>query len=88
MVLFEAMACGKPVIASSLPGLCDIVRDGQTGLLVAPRDIAQLATAMQKLAADMAARCRMGEKARMTVQTYAWDQCAYDMAGIMREVAG
>ena len=61
MVAIEAMACGLPVLAAGHGGLLDIVRDGQTGLLFAPRDVAALADALQRLASDPALRGRLGQ---------------------------
>jgi glycosyltransferase involved in cell wall biosynthesis len=63
-VTFEAMAAGKPVVASALGGLLDQVSDGVTGLLVAPGDSAALAQAMTRLASDPALVERMGTAAR------------------------
>jgi glycosyltransferase involved in cell wall biosynthesis len=50
--LLEAMALGKPVIASNIGGLSEIVQDGHTGLLVPPRDALALAHALQTLLQD------------------------------------
>jgi glycosyltransferase involved in cell wall biosynthesis len=63
-VTFEAMAAGKPVIASALGGLLDQVVAGETGLLVAPGDSSALANAIQRLAADADLRASMGIAAR------------------------
>ena len=49
VVLFEAMALGKPVVATRAVGTVDYVRDGENGLLVAPGDPAALADAIQRL---------------------------------------
>ena len=51
-VLIEAMLCGLPVVSTRLVGIPDLVRDGETGMLVAPRDVRGLATAIQKLLAS------------------------------------
>lgn len=64
VVLIEALSYGKPVIASAAGGIVDIVRDGDTGLLVPPGDAAALASAIMRyvddpqLAAKLAARGR------------------------------
>ena len=63
-VTLEAMAAGKPVIASALGGLLDQVVDGDTGLLVRPHDAHALAQAIETLAGDPALRERMGAAAR------------------------
>jgi glycosyltransferase involved in cell wall biosynthesis len=67
-VAIEAMAFGRPVIAAAHGGLLDIVTDGDSGLLVAPRDAGALAEAMQRLAADAGLRARLGELARTRQQ--------------------
>lgn len=52
MVAAEAQACGTPVIASGTGGLQDVVQDGQTGILVPPKDSKALARAMYKMAEE------------------------------------
>jgi glycosyltransferase involved in cell wall biosynthesis len=59
----EALAAGVPVVAAAHGGLPEIVRDGATGLLVAPGDHVALARALRRLADDPAERRRMGEAA-------------------------
>ena len=60
----EAMAHGRPVIASAVGGLLDAVEDGVTGLLVPPRDPSALRAAITTLLADGDLRCRLGAAAR------------------------
>jgi glycosyltransferase involved in cell wall biosynthesis len=62
--LIEAAACTRPLIAADGPGLRDIVRDGETGLLVPPRDAGALADAIERLASDEELRRRMGAAGR------------------------
>lgn len=69
-VAMEAMASGKPVIASDIGGLSDIVADGETGLLLAPGNVVELAQAMERLAADGAERDRMGAVGRERVKLF------------------
>jgi glycosyltransferase involved in cell wall biosynthesis len=59
MVLLEAMACGRPVIASDLPGVRGVVSHGCDGLLVPPRNVAALSAAIATIA-RMPAEARMG----------------------------
>jgi glycosyltransferase involved in cell wall biosynthesis len=66
-VLIEAMALGKPVIAPRLGGPCEIVVDGETGILVPPRDPAALAAAIVRSIEDPARRLAMGRAARERV---------------------
>jgi glycosyltransferase involved in cell wall biosynthesis len=64
MVALEAMERARPVIAASIGGLEDLIRDGETGLLVPPGDSESLAEAMLALAADPAHAIAMGHEAR------------------------
>ncbi len=69
LVLNEAMACGLPVIASSLAGATrDLVIDGQNGLVVDPRQVPALADALRSLIGDPNLRARMGRAAAKTIQ--------------------
>ena len=59
--ILDAMACGRPVVATSAGGIPEIVEDGVTGLLVPPRDAAALADAIVRMLRDAPLRKRMGE---------------------------
>lgn len=63
----EAMAAGKPVVASRVGGLAEAVADGETGMLVPPGDPAALAAALAMLARDAAIRDRLGAAGRVRV---------------------
>ena len=62
--LVEAAACGKPLVATDVPGCRDVVQPGVNGLLVRSHDGAALAQALQTLLMDPGLRSRMGQKAR------------------------
>jgi glycosyltransferase involved in cell wall biosynthesis len=64
----EGAACGRCVVASAHGGLLEIVRDGETGLLVAPADHEALAAALRRLAGDRDLVRRLGEAARSDVR--------------------
>jgi glycosyltransferase involved in cell wall biosynthesis len=64
MTLMEAAACGRPLVATDVPGCREIVVPDQTGLLVPPRDPAALADALERMVADAAFRQRCGQAAR------------------------
>ena len=66
-VTMEAMAMGRPVVASRIGGLPDIVVDGETGLLVPPGDWRALQQAIQRLLDDPALRERLGAMAKQRV---------------------
>ncbi|MGH7567447.1 MAG: glycosyltransferase family 4 protein [Gemmatimonadales bacterium] len=74
VVLLEAMSYGVPVIGSWLGGITDIIRDGETGLLVPPQDPAALAGALQRLADDAGLAARLAEAgARHVRVSFSWD---------------
>jgi len=68
LAALEAMARSKPVVATRVGGLPEIIRPGVTGLLVPPADAAQLASAMASLLTDRAAAARIGSYARDDVE--------------------
>lgn len=63
----QALSMAKPVAASAVGGLPEVVRDGETGLLVPPSDPPALAQAMQRIMDDPAAARAMGEKGRTLI---------------------
>lgn len=63
-VLIEAAAAGRPIVASDAPGCREIVRHGESGLLVPPRDPEALADALARLVADTELRRSMGRRGR------------------------
>ena len=69
-VPMEAMAVGKPVIATRIGGLTDIVADGETGVLVQPGSVSELVEALKRLLADADLRAQMGEKGRDRVRRF------------------
>ena len=73
VVCAEAMAYGRPVVASAVGGLLDLVVDGETGLLVPPRDVSALRSALERLLGDAELRRRLGTAARQRIQEhFAW----------------
>lgn len=83
----EAAACGVPVVATRVGGVSEVVRDGETGLLVPPEDSAALAEAMGRLLDDRKLRARMGAAGRaMVLANYTWDRCATLMSDVYSRV--
>jgi glycosyltransferase involved in cell wall biosynthesis len=70
LVAIEAMAAGRPVIASAIGGLVDIVVDGVTGILVPPGDAVALRTSIARILADPRQRLAMGLAARERAAGY------------------
>ena len=66
--LLEAAACGRPMIATDVPGCREVVRAGETGVLVPLENASQLADAIAAMASDPAERARMGAAARLRAE--------------------
>jgi glycosyltransferase involved in cell wall biosynthesis len=66
--LLEAAACGRPIVGADMPGIREIVRQDETGLLVPPGDVSRLAEALAALAADPMRRQAMGQAGRALVE--------------------
>lgn len=69
IVLLEAMACAKPVLATRVDGPPEIVEDGRTGLLVPPGDPDAMAHALVELLNDPERRARMGKQGQERIET-------------------
>ena len=75
VVLLEAMAYGKPVVASDVGGIPDVIRHGETGLLVPPKDPAGLAEALAKVLTDAELARRLGMAGhRWAGEYFSWDR--------------
>lgn len=83
LVLLEAMASGKPVVASNLDGIPEAVTHEQNGLLTPPGDVPALVAALRRLAADAGLRERMGRAGRQRVEREFTRQI---LAGKLREL--
>ena len=67
-VLLEAAACGRPIVATDVPGCREVVIDGENGLLVPVKDVDALADALKKLIEHPEMRKQMGAKGRALVE--------------------
>jgi glycosyltransferase involved in cell wall biosynthesis len=70
LALLEAMACGKPVVATAVDGVPEVVIDNRTGLLFSHRDDGGLASHLLSLIRDRPRAAHLGENARSFVQTH------------------
>jgi phosphatidylinositol alpha-1,6-mannosyltransferase len=85
----EASASGVPVLAGDSGGVRSAVRDGETGLVVAPNDVATIAAALRTLLAEPELRARMGAAGRRAVEThYNWDRVAEETRAFAVRVTG
>ena len=89
IVLIEAMACRKPVIAANLPGVRSVVTDSQDGFLVPPGDTAAMASRIRHLIDDPRLRDKMGASGRAKVEDrYAWAKIIPRLVRVYEEVLG
>lgn len=83
LVLLEAAACGRPAIASDLPGVRTVVKNNETGYLVKPADADDLAEKIKQLFSDGEAVKKMGHAARqMVLEKYRWEKVAEEVREI------
>jgi glycosyltransferase involved in cell wall biosynthesis len=85
MVALEAMERGRPVIASAVGGLPEIVDDGRTGVLVPPRDVEALAAAIRGLAGDPERAAAFGAAGRArALSDFSQERCTDRTAELYR----
>ncbi|MFL6281342.1 MAG: glycosyltransferase family 4 protein [Vicinamibacterales bacterium] len=86
--LLDAMAAGKPVVATRVGGIPEVVADGQTGALVAPRDHDAMAAAIVRLLNDQTLRRQMGDAGRARVRAlFSADRMVQNTLNVYRQVA-
>lgn len=73
-VVLEAMGHARPVVATAVTGVTDLVRDGVNGLLVPPADPAALRRALERITAEPGLAGRLGAAARATAEEHDWDR--------------
>ena len=89
IVLLEAQASGKPVVAFDVGGVNEAVRNKETGLLVKRGSSVELANALLRLLSDKSLREKMGANGRGFVsENFTWDICAQKMLKVYREALG
>jgi len=76
IILLEAMATGKPIVATNIEGYASVLTSGEEGLLAPPRNVNGLYTHLMTLLTDQALRRQMGEKGRLTAARYSWPRVA------------
>lgn len=84
--LFEYMAAGRAIVASDLPAIREILHDEVDALLVPAGDPVALAAAIGRLAADPAARARLGEAAAAAAPAFTWDRRAARLEDLLSAV--
>ena len=76
IVLLEAMAAGKPIVASNIPGFASVLTHGVEGLLVPPKDEEELAHTLISLLRDQDLRQQMGSAGRNKAEKHSWESIA------------
>ena len=86
IVILEAMACGIPVVATTVGGITNLVQDGQTGLLVPPQNSEILTKTIEKLLGDFRLRQKLAEEGKKLVWNYSWSKIADQTETLYQEV--
>jgi phosphatidylinositol alpha-mannosyltransferase len=86
IVLLEAMATGKPTVATNIPGYRDLLEDGQEGFLAEPKDERSLADALIRILSDPQLQRSMGDRGRVKAQQYSWRQVALRVLEVYEEL--
>ena len=85
LVALEASSCGVPVVASKVGGLMEIVADGESGLLVPPKDAEALAQALVMLLTNEAMRLRLAEGAVRRAADYSVERRTAELVKLLHE---
>ena len=87
-VLVEAMAAGRPVVASKVGGIVDIVKHGQNGLLVEPADVEGLGKAITELLENREGRVQMGNRGRQLAPHYSIERMIENLDTLYASLLG
>ena len=81
LILLEAMATGRPIVATDIEGFASVVTNGEEGLLVPPMTVQPLANAILTLLKDKEKRLQMGQKGIITARKYSWEDVSKRVLG-------
>jgi glycosyltransferase involved in cell wall biosynthesis len=87
MVIIEAMALGKPVVATRLAGPTEIITDGVDGLLISPGSVPELATALRRLIEEPELRRELGLAGQQRARAYALPRFVREVTDSLAEIA-
>ena len=85
--LFEYLALGRPIVASDSPAIREVLRDGETALLVPPGDAQALADALMRLSRDAALAAKLAAAAKALSTSYSWEARAARLEGPLQAAA-
>lgn len=86
--LFEYLAAGRPIVASDLPAVREVVHDGQEALLVPPGDPRAMARAITRVLEDSALAGRLAQAASELASHYSWGRRAERLEALFRQIVG
>lgn len=86
IILLEAMAAGKPIVASNIAGYRGVLENGKEGILVQPENERLLAEALIRLLKDPALRGRMGRQGQAKATDYSWQKVAQQVLDYYRDL--
>jgi glycosyltransferase involved in cell wall biosynthesis len=86
--LFEYMASGRPIVASDLPAIREVLTDGRNALLVAPGDPQALVAGIRRIKEEAALGQRLAAQARRDVEDYTWSRRAERLEALLTAIAG
>jgi len=85
--ILQAMLCGLPVVTTTVGSILEAVQDGETGLIVEPKNAEALGTAIERLLDDSSLRQRLGEQARSTaLEKFSLEAMLDKMETVFRQV--
>lgn len=88
LMLVEAMAAGKPIVATAVGAIPEVVVEDRTALLVPPKDHAALAAALLRLLRDPASAERMGACGVERAREFSWERSGEKLAGLYDRILG
>ena len=87
LVALEAQSCGVPAVTSNFPGVRTVIKHGETGLLIEPKNVDALTTALQQILWNDDLRKRMGQAARQFVlEKFSWERHIDGLMQVYQEV--
>src|SRR5207253_6193492 len=88
VAVMEAMACGRPILATRVGGTGDLILDGETGMHLEPRNVEALANGLIRVLTDRQHAAAMGRRAReWAEQQMTWERVSRTYEQIYEEVA-
>ena len=86
--LFEYMASGRPIVASDLPSIREVLKDGENALLVEPGNPQALVAGIRRIKDDAALGARLAEQALQDVRAFTWARRAERLEALFAAVTG